>query len=181
LQNLLLTPAQIAARLGIEGRSDIVADFLRRGLLPIAGQDEEGVPLVRQHYVEQRGLALLARDFGALRSPRLHRLVAADLPPPLPCGCAIDQQGQPTILCRTGRALEVSALLAQAFLAAAPVDSFFVRLAAVTAKALLAHLSGGRGERRVLHDNHTGQWDAERPASRNAAIVSDTPAKMTAR
>ena len=147
MENLLLTPTQIAARLEIEGRSDIVADLLRRGVLPIAGQTEEGIPLVRQHYVDQRGPALIAGDTSALRSPRLRRLALADLPPVPSCGCALDQRGEPAFLCRTGRALETVAELARAFAVAAPHDLFFVRLAAVTAQAFSFHPAGRAGER----------------------------------
>jgi hypothetical protein len=185
LENLLLTPTQVAMRLGIDGRSDIVADLLRRGLLPIAGQDEEGVPLVRQHHVERRGPALLARDFGALPS-RFRRLAIADLPPPLPCGCAIDERDGPTFLCRTGRALEASAKLAQAFLAAAPADSFFKRLAVVTAEAFSAHLTGGeRAELTRCHAAHARDCDAGQPALRrrrsSAPRPISAPAEMNSR
>jgi hypothetical protein len=166
LQNLLLTPTQIAVRLGIEGRADIVADLLRRGLLPIAGQDEEGVPLVRQHHVEQRGPGLLARDFSALRSPRLRRLAVADLPPLLPCGCAIDQRDEPTFLCRTGQSLEIAMGLARAFAAAAPHDLFFQRLAAITEEALARHLAGPPPLGEVAIASLTGP--AEAPELRRA-------------
>lgn len=162
--NVLLTPAQVAARLGIEGRSDIVADLLRRGLLPIAGQDEEGVPLIRQHYVEQRGSALLAGDFGLL-SPRLRRLAAADLSPPLLCGCAIDARDCPIFLCRTGQALEAAARLAQAFIAAAPADPFFKRLGTVTAQALSTHLRGDGGRPTSHQVAHGEDADELHPAA----------------
>jgi hypothetical protein len=162
----------VAIRLGIKGRSDIVADLLRRGLLPIAGQDEEGVPLVRQHHIEQRGPALLARDFGALPSPRFRRLAIAELPPLLPCGCAIDERDGPIFLCRTGRALEATARLAQAFIAAAPADPFFKRLAVVTAEAFSAHLRGDRHELTPLQAGDRGEPDGGQPALRTASVLT---------
>jgi hypothetical protein len=179
LQNLLLTPAQVAMRLGIDDRSDIVADLLRRGLLPIAGQDEEGVPLVREHHVEQRGPALLTRDFSALPS-RFRRLAVADLPPPLPCGCAIDELDNPIFLCPTGRALEATARLAQAFIAAAPADPFFRRLAVVAAEAFSDHLSSKRGELRLLHVEKRSERKSEKSALRTAFIAT-SPAEMNTR
>jgi hypothetical protein len=56
---MLLTPRQVAARLGVSVERVLL--WTREGLLPIAGQDEEGRPLFREHLVATRGAELAGR------------------------------------------------------------------------------------------------------------------------
>jgi hypothetical protein len=96
----------------------------------------------------------------------------AELPPLLPCGCASDERNDPMFRCRTGRALEAAARLAQAFIAAAPADPFFKRLVVVTAESLSAHLRGDWHEPTPLQAGDRGEPDAGQPALRTASVLT---------
>ncbi len=146
---MLMTTALAARRLGVT--HERLLDWVARKLLPIAGEDEEGRVLLREHVVSERGQALAARVPEQLRSPRLRQLLAADARARvLRCGCAYaadaTPNSEPLIRCADAHALEATARLAEAFLVAAPDEQFFYRLAKVTRDALACHLAGPAGD-----------------------------------
>jgi hypothetical protein len=139
---MLMTTALAARRLGVT--HERLLGWIARKLLPIAGEDEEGRVLLREHVVADRGEALAAEAPELLRSPRLRQLWADPTRPRvLPCGCAFssdpDPDVEPLIQCVDARALEATARLADAMAAVAPCDAFFRRLAEVTRAALARH------------------------------------------
>jgi hypothetical protein len=149
LSNMLMTTALAARRLGVA--HERLLDWVAQKLLPIAGEDEEGRVLLREHVIVERGEALAAEVPERLRSPRLRRLWAsAAQPHTLPCGCVFAADAamntEPLIRCADARALDATARLAAALAAAAPGDLFFRRLAEVTRVALACHFAGPAGD-----------------------------------
>jgi len=145
---MLMTTALAAYRLGIT--HERILDWIARKLLPIAGEDEEGRVLLREHVVLERGEALAAGAPERLRSPRLRQLWATAAPTRvLPCGCAftsdVAPNNEPLIRCADARALEAITRVADAFVAAAPGEQFFRQLAEVTSNALACHVAGPTG------------------------------------
>jgi hypothetical protein len=141
---MLITTNLAACRLGVAHEQ--LLGWIARKLLPIAGEDEEGRVLLREHVVAERGEVLTAEAPELLRSPRLRQLWADPTRPRvLPCGCAFSSDAdanpdaEPLIRCVDARALEATARLAHALAAAAPGDAFFSRLAEVTRAALARH------------------------------------------
>jgi hypothetical protein len=146
---MLMTTTHAARRLGVP--HERLLNWVARKLLPIAGEDEEGRVLLREHTVLERGEALAAEVPERLRSPRLRRLWAnAARPRVLPCGCVFTPDvapiGEPLIRCADANALEATARLAAAFAAVAPRERCFRRLADVTRDALACHLAGAAGD-----------------------------------
>jgi hypothetical protein len=140
--NCLLTTRQVAERLGVD--HEHVLSWAAKRLLPISGQTEEGIPLIRAAIVETVGEALVSGVPKNLRSPRLRRLLAdKDQPRVLPCGCAFATatESDPVFLCYGARSLESAMRLAAALAAVAPRDAFFQRLAQVSAEAFARHLA----------------------------------------
>jgi hypothetical protein len=112
---MLMTTALAARRLGVT--HERLLGWVARKLLPIAGEDEEGRVLLREHLVAERGEVLTAEAPELLRSPRLRKLSTdSTRPRVLPCGCAFasdaDPDAEPFILCVDARALEATARLA---------------------------------------------------------------------
>jgi hypothetical protein len=141
---MLMTTALAARRLGVT--HERLLCWVAQKLLPIAGEDEEGRVLLREHLVAERGEALAAEAPERLRSPRLRQMWADPMRPRvLRCGCSFAADpapdAEPLIRCVDARALDATARLAAAFAAAAPADLFFHRLAQVTRAALARHLS----------------------------------------
>ena len=119
---MLITTALAAHQLGVP--HERLLDWVARKLLPIAGEDEEGRVLLREHVVVERGEVLAAEVPERLRSPRLRRLWARGVRAHvLRCGCAFaaDPQphAEPLICCAEARALDATARLAEAFAATA--------------------------------------------------------------
>jgi hypothetical protein len=141
---MLITTNLAARRLGVP--HERLLGWLGKRLLPIAGEDEEGRVLLREHVVAERGEMLAADVPVRLRSPRLRQLRADRTPPRvLPCGCAFSvdaQTAEPLIRCADARALDNTARLANALVAAAPDDPLLQRLSEVTRAALARHLAG---------------------------------------
>ena len=142
---MLMTTVLAAQRLGVS--HERLLDWIARKLLPIAGEDEEGRVLLREHVVLQRGEALAADAPERLRSPRLRRLWADPARPRiLRCGCAFTADdrldAEPLVYCADARALDATRRLAEALVATAPGDPFFSRLAAVSRDALASHVGG---------------------------------------
>ncbi len=145
---MLITTALAARRLGVA--HERLLDWVARKLLPIAGEDEEGRVLLREHVVQERGEALANEVPERLRSPRL-RCLAADPTPArvLHCGCVFEAYAQPDaeplFRCAEARALDATARLAEAFAATVPGDLFFGHLAKITRDAFARHFreSGG--------------------------------------
>jgi hypothetical protein len=140
----LITTNLAACRLGVA--HEHLLSWIARKLLPIAGEDEEGRVLLREHVVAERGEVLMAETPELPRSPRLRQLWADPTRPRvLRCGCAFsfdadaDPDAEPLIRCVDARALEATARLADALAAAAPGDAFFSRLAEVARAALARH------------------------------------------
>jgi len=69
--SLLLTGTQAAERLGVSVQR--VLHWAAEGRLPIAGQDEDGRALFREHVIETTGADLVARMPPAERWPRRAR------------------------------------------------------------------------------------------------------------
>ena len=141
---MLITTALAARRLGVT--HERLLGWVARKLLPIAGEDEEGRVLLREHLVAERGEALAAEAPERLRSPRLRQTWADPTRPRvLPCGCLFaadaESNAEPLIRCVDARALDATARLAGALAAVAPADFFFHRLAEVTRAALARHLA----------------------------------------
>ena len=146
---MLITTNLAACRLGVA--HERLLGWIARKLLPIAGEDEEGRVLLREHVVAERGEALTAEAPELLRSPRLRQLWADPTRPRvLPCGCAFssdaDPDAEPLIRCVDARALEATARLADALAAAGPGDAFFSRLTEVARAALARHHAGMAAE-----------------------------------
>jgi hypothetical protein len=146
---MLITTSLAARRLGVS--HERLLGWVARKLLPIAGEDEEGCVLLREHVVAERGEVLAAEAPERLRSPRLRRLWADPTRPRvLPCGCGFsadaEPDAEPLIRCADARALDTTARLAEAFAAAAPDDPFFRRLTEVARAALVRHLAGMAAE-----------------------------------
>ncbi len=146
---MLITTNLAACRLGVA--HERLLGWIARKLLPIAGEDEEGRVLLREHVVAERGEVLTAEAPELLRSPRLRQLWADPTRPRvLPCGCAFssdaDPDAEPLIRCVDARALEATARLADALAAAASGDAFFSRLTEVTRAALARHHAGMAAE-----------------------------------
>jgi hypothetical protein len=146
---MLMTTALAARRLGVT--HERLLGWVARKLLPIAGEDEEGRVLLREHLVADRGEALAAEAPERLRSPRLRQLCADPTRPRvLPCGCLFaadaEPDAEPLIRCVDARALDATARLAGAFAAAGPADLFFHRLAEVTRTALARHFAGSAAD-----------------------------------
>jgi len=142
---MLLTTTHAARRLGVP--HERLLGWVARRLLPIAGEDEEGRVLLREHILAERGEALVTDTPGLLRSPRLRRLWASpDSSRVLPCGCAFASgagpNDEPLIRCADARALDTTTRLTEALAASAPDQPFFWRLAEVTRGALTRHLAG---------------------------------------
>lgn len=142
---MLLTTTLAARLLGVA--HERVLGWIASKLLPIAGEDEEGRILLREHMALERGEALAAEVPERLRSPRLRRVWATGTRPRvLHCGCAFaadaTSNSEPLIRCADAHALEATARLAEAFVAAAPGELFFRRLADVARYALAWHLAG---------------------------------------
>lgn len=163
---LLMTAAEAADYLAVP--IEAVALWLRDGRLLVAARGENGVPLIYRWRVERDGPRLAAQEPVRFAKDPLvgqkRRTLLID-PPALECGCSFaSPEGalarQPIFLCRTARALEASARLAQAFVTVAPHDPFFERLAAVTADALSAHLRGEIRDRQRRDDGPSGQASA---------------------
>ncbi len=149
LPDMLMTTAHAARRLGVP--HERLLDWVARKLLPIAGEDEEGRVLLREHLVVERGEALAAEAPERLRSPRLRRLwVNAAWPRVLACGCvfAVDAvpNTEPLIRCAEARALDATARLAEALAATVPEDLFFGRLAEVARDAFARHFAGSAAD-----------------------------------
>jgi hypothetical protein len=91
---MLITTNLAACRLGVA--HEHVLGWIARRLLPIAGEDEEGRVLLREHVVVERGELLAAEAPEPLRSPRLRQLWADPTRPRvLPCGCAFSSDADP--------------------------------------------------------------------------------------
>ena len=123
---MLITTNLAACRLGVA--HERLLGWIARKLLPIAGEDEEGRVLLREHVVAERGEMLTAESPELLRSPRLRqRWADPTRPRVLPCGCTFSSEpdAEPLIRCYDARALEANARLADALAAAAPDDAFF--------------------------------------------------------
>lgn len=140
--NLLLTCTEAARRAGAASTFRLLA-HARRGKLRIAGQTEDGKVLFREEEVLRAAQEMPARD---LIDPDNR-----DLPPGLlSCGCCWAPparvgenrlpEGEPEFLCAEGRGLEMARRLAAAFVAAAPDDPFFCRLAAITRETFERHI-----------------------------------------
>jgi hypothetical protein len=144
-----MTTTLAARRLGVA--HERLLDWVARKLLPIAGEDEAGRVLLREHVVLERGEALAAGMPEGLRSPRLRRLwTNAARPRVLACGCVFAADAapnaEPLIRCSDAHALDATTRLAEALVAAAPDDLFFSRLAEVARDALACHLAGAAGD-----------------------------------
>lgn len=146
---MLITTILAARRLGVA--HERLLDWVGRKLLPIAGEDEEGRVLLREHIVAERGEALAADAPEQLRSPRLRRLWADPARSRvLLCGCVFAAHAGPDtgpfIRCADAHALDVTARLAEALVVASPGDPFFRRLAEVARDALACHFTGPAGD-----------------------------------
>ena len=159
---MLITTALAAHQLGVP--HERLLDWVARKLLPIAGEDEEGRVLLREHVVVERGEVLAAEVPERLRSPRLRRLWARGVRAHvLRCGCAFaaDPQphAEPLICCAEARALDATARLAEAFAATVPGDLFFRRLAEVTRDAFTRHVAGPAADVSLASDGTAGATD----------------------
>src|SRR5579872_1756693 len=151
---LLMTPTEVAIYLGVP--VEAIAIWLREGKLLAAARGENGLPLIYRWRVERDGPELSACEPVRLASSaraglRQRRKTLLIDPFTLACGCSFAgaPAQQPIFLCGTARALDASAQLAQAFVAVAPHDPFFTRLAAVTGEAIAAHFAGDHSGRVV--------------------------------
>lgn len=71
--SLLLTATQAAERLGVSVQR--ISRWAAEGRLPIAGQDEDGRALFREHVIETSGEDLLALVRPGDRRPRKMRAI----------------------------------------------------------------------------------------------------------
>jgi hypothetical protein len=169
LLNMLMTTTLAARRLGVA--HERLLDWVARKLVPIAGEDEEGRVLLREHVVLERGEALAAEMPERLRSPRLRQLWAsAARPRVLSCGCAdaadATLNSEPLIRCADAHALAATLRLAEAFAAAAPGEPFFRRLAEVARDALASHLAGSGAPNVEAQCTDNDEGEAERSIAR---------------
>jgi hypothetical protein len=158
---LLMTAAEAADYLAVP--VETVALWLRNAKLLAAARGENGVPLIYRWRVERDGPRLAAEEpVRVAKNPRGHisagRKTLLIDPRALACGCSVAASDgavapRPIFLCTTARALEASTRLARAFLAVAPHDPFFERLAAVTEDALAAHFAAEHPQRRPAEDD----------------------------
>jgi hypothetical protein len=161
---MLMTTALAAHRLGVT--HERLLGWVARKLLPIAGEDEEGRVLLREHLVAERGEALAAEAPERLRSPRLRQMYAHPARSRvLPCGCLFaadaERDAEPLIRCVDARALDATARLAAAFAGAAPADLFFHRLAEVTRAALACHFADSAADLALEIDLHCAADSSE--------------------
>jgi hypothetical protein len=142
--NLLLTCTEATRRIGAASTLRLLA-HARRGKLRIAGQTEDGHLLFREEEVLRAAQEMPARD---LLEPDKRDLPAGLLP----CGCCWSlptragenrpPEGEPEFLCGEARGLDLARRMTAAFVAAAPDDPFFARLAAVATEAFERHVFG---------------------------------------
>lgn len=149
----LMTLDEAADHLGAVPAQVLV--WAAEGRLPVAARSEGGQLLFYRWRVEREGPALVADELvrfkkGGRRGHAMFHDARRH-----PCGCAFagprgDQDGraagEPIWLCADARALQSAMRLTAAFVAAAPADPFFRRLAEVTREALARHLGCVEGE-----------------------------------
>jgi hypothetical protein len=137
--SLLLTASQAADRLGVSVERVLL--WAAEGYLRIAGQDEDGRALFRQHVVDSRGEELAALTLSELR-PRggksSDKRLNSERRPPLPCGCNLSRS--PLHLCRTGAALNAALQLTETLAVAMPDDPLLRRMAALCREGVMRHL-----------------------------------------
>ena len=164
---------------------EAISVWAREGKLLAAARTENGEPLFYRWRVARDGPPLAVEEpLRIIREPSARSLRKREAllfhPRSLPCGCTSvvtdgESVHEPVYLCRTARALESAANLAQAFAAVAPHDPFFRRLARITAEAVLAHLAEAAGT--ASAHPHSAPSEAEetpRPALRKAASIEMT-------
>jgi hypothetical protein len=137
--SLLLTASQAADRLGVSVERVLL--WAAEGRLRVAGQDEDGRALFREHVIDSRG-----EELAALTPPELRRRggkpsdkrLNSERGQPLPCGCNLGRS--PLHLCRTGAALNGALQLTETLAVAVPDDPLVRRLAGLCREALMKHL-----------------------------------------
>jgi hypothetical protein len=108
--------------------------------LRVAGQDENGRTLFREHIIETIGEELVALTPPEGRRQRKLRpdRDADPQPPKLACGC--NPARSALHLCRTGAALNAALQLAETLAVAIPDDPLLRKLAKLCREALIRHL-----------------------------------------
>ena len=172
--SILITASQAAERLEVSVQR--VLAWAAQGALPIAGQDEDGRALFREHVIEGRGADLAA---GRLILARPARPVMT-----LPCGCVVSPDGEPLFRCALADRLDATALMAEALAAATPGDEQFRRLVEVTAAALDRHIASPAarqikpsGKRHTACDPHENE--TARPGASRTGRVPSIPSRST--
>jgi hypothetical protein len=141
--SLLLTASQAADRLGVSVERVLL--WAADGRLRIAGQDEDGRALFREHIIETIG-----EDLVGLTPPkgRRQRNLRPDRDvdphaPRLVCGC---NPGRSALhFCQTGAALYAALQLAEMLAVAMPRDPLLRKLARLCREALVKHLMPAAG------------------------------------
>jgi hypothetical protein len=109
--------------------------------LRVAGQDEDGRALFREHVIDSRG-----EELAVLTPPELRRRggkpsdkrLNSERGAPLPCGCNLGRS--PLHLCRTGAALNAALQLTETLAVAMPDDPLVRKLAGLCRECLMRHL-----------------------------------------
>jgi hypothetical protein len=136
--SLLLTASQAADRLGVSVERVLL--WAAEGRLRVAGQDETGRALFREHIIATIGedlVALTPHEERRRRNSRPDR----DAHPHasrLVCGCNLARS--PLHLCRTGAALNGALQLADTLAVAIPEDPLLRKLAGLCLEALMKHV-----------------------------------------
>jgi hypothetical protein len=135
--SLLLTASQAANRLGVSVERVLL--WAAEGRLRIAGQDEGGRSLFREHIIDTVGENLVALMPPGRPLKNLRRNPNVDLPEPRrPCGCNPTRSA--LHLCQTGAALNAALQLAEMLAVAMPGDALLRRVASLCREALTKHL-----------------------------------------
>jgi hypothetical protein len=136
--SLLLTASQAADRLGVTVERVLL--WAAEGRLRVAGQDENGRALFREHIIESIGADLVALTPPEGRRQRNLR-PDRDVDPHVPrlvCGC--NPARSALHLCRTGAALNAALQLAETLAVAIPDDPLLRKLAGLCRETLMKHL-----------------------------------------
>jgi hypothetical protein len=167
--SILLTATQAAERLGTSVERVLL--WAAQGHLQMAGQDEDGRALFREHVIETMGQQLVALVPQELRRPRksTNSTVLRKYGTPLQCGC--NPARSAFYLCRTGAALNAALQLAEGLAAAMPSDALLRKLAGLCRDALARHLVDR--QQIIEPSSHDKRISAQPPPGHAAPIAND--------